>query len=230
MPTAPHGEPRRRRRGGVGRRRLLLWPGVALIVVGLSLLGYVAWEFWGTTWVSHRHRDEVIGQLRQAWHDGDGSVRTSWGDETAIVRIPRFGSSYAVPVLEGTSDAVLATGFGHFTGTAGPGAVGNYALAAHRITHGQPLRRMPDLTTGDEVIVETRATTYTYRLTSDGDGLVVPFTSTWVTAPLPTNPDGGVEPAQRPGQRLITLTTCSELFHTDNRLVAFGVLEKTSSR
>ena len=44
--------------------------------------------------------------------------------------------------------------------------------------------------------------------------------------PLPTNPDGGIEPAQDPGQRLITLTTCSELFHTDNRMVAFGVLEK----
>jgi sortase A len=41
---------------------------------------------------------------------------------------------------------------------------------------------------------------------------------------LPTNPDGGVEPAQRPGQRLITLTTCSELFHTDNRMIAFGHL------
>ena len=33
-----------------------------------------------------------------------------------------------------------------------------------------------------------------------------------------------MEPEQKAGQRLITLTTCSELFHTDNRLVAFGVL------
>jgi sortase A len=33
-----------------------------------------------------------------------------------------------------------------------------------------------------------------------------------------------VQPAQRPGQRLITLTTCSELFHTDNRMIAFGHL------
>ena len=41
---------------------------------------------------------------------------------------------------------------------------------------------------------------------------------------LPKNPRGGVEPAQRAGQRLITLTTCAELFHTDNRMIAFGHL------
>lgn len=210
------------------RRRWLLWPGIALVAAGLALLGYVAWQFWGTTWVSHRHRDEAVTELRQAWHSGDTSVRTKWGDADAIVRIPRLGADYAVPVLAGTSDDVLATGFGHFTGTAGPGQVGNYALAAHRITHGEPLRHMPDLKVGDEIVVETRTATYTYRLTSAGNALVVPFTAGWVLDPLPHDPDGGVEPAQEPGQRLLTLATCSELFHTDNRLVAFGVLESVS--
>jgi len=211
------------------KRRLLLWPGITLILVGLALLGYVAWEFWGTTWVSHRHRDQAVRQLRHAWHQGDATVKTRWGNADALIRIPRFGASYAVPVFEGTSEAVLATGFGHFTGTAGPGQVGNYALAAHRITHGEPLRGMPDLRVGDEVIVETRTVTYTYKLTSPGGALVVPFTAGWVIDPaLPRNPDGGIEPAQKPGQRLLTLTTCSELFHTDNRMVAFGVLEKST--
>jgi len=227
------------RRGASGRRperrRLLLWPGIALILVGVSLLGYVAWEFWGTTWVSHRHRDQALAQIERAWQggaqgSGNGAVRTQWGDATAIIRIPRFGADYAVPVFEGTSDQVLATGFGHFTGTAGPGEVGNYAVAAHRITHGEPLRRMPDLRVGDAVIVQTRTETYTYRMTTAGSALVVPFTAGWVTDPLPTNPSaGGVQPAQSAGQRLITLTTCSELFHTDNRMVAFGVLEKEVS-
>ncbi len=54
---------------------------------------------------------------------------------------------------------------------------------------------------------------------------MVPFTATWVTAPLPTNPDGSLQPPGRsPDEHLITLTTCSELFHTDNRPVAFGHL------
>jgi sortase A len=51
-----------------------------------------------------------------------------------------------------------------------------------------------------------------------------------VLDPLPHNPSGGVEPAQTAGQQLITLTTCSELFHTDNRMIAFGHLAKTVRR
>ena len=54
----------------------------------------------------------------------------------------------------------------------------------------------------------------------------MPFSAGWVLDDVPQNPDaGGVQPpSQDPGQRLITLTTCSELFHTDDRLVAFGHL------
>ena len=42
--------------------------------------------------------------------------------------------------------------------------------------------------------------------------------------------DGGVQPAQEDGQRLITLATCSELFHTDDRMIAFGHLVTTEPR
>jgi len=210
-------------------RRATFWSGMVLIVAGLTLLGYVAWQLWGTNWVSERHHREAVDELRTNWGQGHGSVDTDWGRARAIIEIPRFGKDYEVPVLEGTSDSVLAAGYGHFTGTAGPGKVGNYALAAHRVTHGEPLRDMPALEVGDEVHVVTRRTTYVYELTTPGDGLTVDFTQTWVTDPLPKNPAAdGVQPRQRPkNQRLITLTTCSELFHTDNRLVAFGVLTDT---
>ena len=57
------------------------------------------------------------------------------------------------------------------------------------------------------------------------EDLVIPFTGTWVLDPLPQNPQsGGPQPAQKRGQRLITLTTCSEVFHTDDRMIAFGHL------
>jgi sortase A len=211
-------------------RRWQLRAGLLLIAVGLVLIGYVAWQFYGTNVVARHHRDEVLGELHRAWDDGETDARTGRGRAEEVIRIPRFGKGYEVPVLEGTSDTVLATGFGHYDGTAAPGGVGNYALAAHRVTHGQPLRDMPDLQPGDLVYVDTARTTYTYRLTTGGDDLVVPFTAGWVLDPLPTNPDGGVEPDQAAGQRLLTLTTCSELFHTDDRMVAFGVLVDTSPR
>lgn len=212
------------------RQRALTALGLVLVVAGVAVLGWVGWEMWGTNWQSHRKQDTAVAALHRAWDDGDPTARTDAGVVSSVVRIPRFGSKFEVPILEGTSDAVLASGFGHFRGSAGAGQEGNFALAAHRVTHGEPLRDMPDLRVGDKVLVETREATYTYVLDTGGDDLVVPFTETWVVDTLPTNPSGGVQPDQRPGQRLITLTTCSEIFHTDNRMVAFGHLVSTSPR
>jgi sortase A len=158
-------------------------------------------------------------------------VKVPEGQVSALIRIPAFGKNYVVPVLEGTSDKVLAAGFGHFSGTADPGQVGNYALAAHRVTHGEPLRDMPQLEPGDEIIVETVYATYVYEMTTGGEDLRVTFEDTWVVAALPDNPKrNGVEPPQIAGQKLITLTTCAELFHTDDRLIAFGILKSKVDR
>lgn len=213
------------------RSRWLLACGLALIAAGVAVFAWIGWEYVGSNWVAERRHAAIVGDLEQGWSEGQSSVAVDAGTADAIVRIPRFGADYAVPVLEGTSDAVLASGFGHFADTAGPGEVGNYALAAHRVTHGQPLRDMPDLEVDDRVVVETATTTYVYRLVTAGDALTVPFTATWVLAPLPTNPEaGGVQPPQDPGESLLTLTTCSELFHTDDRLVAFGELVSSSPR
>jgi sortase A len=210
--------------------------GLLLVVAGLVVLGYVAWQLYGTTYVAKRDQERTVERTIQAWSTPVTIEKSSGpvpkGEATALVRIPAFGEKYVVPVFAGTSDEVLARGYGHFDHAAGPGEVGNYALAAHRITHGEPLRRMPELQPGDEVIIETRTRTYTYRLDTDPNELVVDFTQGWVVDPLPTNPgvSGGVQPPQRPGQRLITLTTCAELFHTDDRMIAFGHLVDSAAR
>lgn len=205
--------------------------GLVLVAAGFLLGGWVAWQLWGTTVVSERVHRELVEDVERAWAaptdagDRDGAVSTGRGRVSAVVRVPRFGDDYAVPLLEGTSEEVLAAGFGRFTSGARPGGRGNFAVAAHRVTHGEPLRAMPELQVGDEVVVETREWTYTYVLDTGGDDLTVPFTARWVLDPLPVNPDpDGVRPPQEPGGRLLTLTTCAELFHTDDRLVAFGHL------
>ena len=212
------------------RRRWSRLIGIGLILAGLSVLGYVAWQFWGTNYVSQRKHQEIVKTVEEAWLL-EKEPRVPEGDVLALILIPKFGDDYVVPVLEGTSDEVLAAGYGHFEDSQLPGEVGNFALAGHRVTHGEPLRRMPELDPGDEIIVETREATYTYVLTTGGDDLVVPFTGVWVLDKLPDNPaEGGVEPAQKPGQKLITLTTCSEIFHTDNRMIAFGILQSRQQR
>ena len=211
-------------------QRVVTAGGLVLVLAGVSVLAWVGWQMWGTNWQSHRKQDDAVAAIRRQWDQGASTAEVDGGVVSSIVRIPRFGKDYQVPILEGTSDDALASGFGHFTSSADAGSQGNFALAAHRVTHGEPLRGMPDLRPGDEVIVETRAATYTYVLDTGGDDLVVPFTETWVVDALPTNPDGGVQPEQVPDQHLITLTTCSEIFHTDDRMVAFGHLVSTTPR
>lgn len=212
---------------------MVWWIGVILMLAGLALLGWVAWQMWGTNWVSQKEHRKITTDLQQEWRSGEAlSPRhVPKGEASALIRIPKFGKGYVVPVLEGMSDRVLSKGFGHFEDSADPGEVGNYALAGHRVTHGEPLRRLPELGPGDKVIVETADATHTYVLDTDPNKLIVPFTAVWVLDPLPHNPEpGGPEPKQEEGQRLITLTTCSELFHTDNRMIAFGHLVSSNPK
>lgn len=235
---------RRRRRPGNGSgsaeekapvstgRRVSFWLGCGLIAAGLAVLAWVAWQFWGTNWVSERRQGEVASSLRDGWADGQDVVRTDFGNASAILVIPRFGKDYEVPVLEGSTDEVLAAGVGHMEETAEAGAEGNYVLAGHRVTHGEPFADFPDLEAGDEVFVMTRAATYTYVLDSGGEDLIIPFTKTWVLDPTPVNPDGGTQPPETidgdPNSHIITLLTCSEIFHTDNRSVVFGHLVESA--
>lgn len=212
--------------------------GLLLVAAGVGLLGWTAWQLWGTNILSQRQHEQVVTQLEQQWGRGDdaggeatGALRTENGVARAVLRVPAFGPDYAVPVLDGVSDEALAAGFGHFEGTAAPGQAGNFAVAAHRITHGEPLRDMPSLQVGDEVVVETREATYTYALTTGGDDLTVPFTETWMLAERPVNPDrAGVTPPLSQQPHLLTLTTCAELFRTDDRSIAFGTLVSTVPR
>lgn len=217
----------RRRRGSSQRkrRRAMMVGGLALITVGAIVLGWLAWQFWGTNWVSKGRQAEVVADLQKDWGDGKVNADTDFGLATGILRIPRFGANYEVPILDGSSDEVLAAGVGHMEDTADVGERGNYVLAAHRITHGEPFADFPQLQDGDLVHIETVDADYTYELDTGGMDLIVPFTADWVLASFPVNPDpGGTTAAGKPGDRLITLLTCSELFHTNNRSVVFGHL------
>ena len=217
-----------------GSRRRGTWSfrvGLVLIAAGSVLLGYVGWQLYGTNYVSQRRHADAVEALRLEWQQPDGSSAVSSGRSSAdaIVRVPAFGADYAVPLVSGVSDDALAAGIGHFPDSAAPGATGNFAVAGHRITHGEPLRDLPDLAVGDEVIVETRDRVYTYVMDTGGGDLRVPFTAGWVLGDPPVNPDGGVGP-DADERRLITVTTCAELFHTDDRLVAFGHLVSSEPR
>lgn len=203
---------RAKKRATKGRRRIAFWVGLLLLFGGLAALLWVAWQIWGTNWISHQEQQREV----KLFKSGDGPP--------ALLKVPRFGADYVVPINEGISDAVLAKGIGRFPKSAAPGAIGNYALAGHRITHGQPFAKMLDLRPGDLVEVLTHKATYVYVIDTDPRSLKVPFTAAWVLAPDPVNPGGGPQARQGPQERIITLATCAELFRTDDRTVVFGHL------
>lgn len=234
----PDDKPRRSR----GRLISLVF-GSVLILAGVSVLGYVAWQYWGTDIIAKRKQAELRDELEARWEYptvidvlGPASVGNKLGSSDALIRIPAFGDDYEVPMVEGVRDSDLSKGIGHFPGT-GPGQVGNFALAAHRVTHGEPFRRLPELRPGDQVVVETADATYIYELDTDPNDLNIPFTQNWVLDPMPVPPEGQPAPpgmptfdSPSPTEAIITLTTCSELFHTDDRLVAFGHLVETTPK
>nr|WP_229873302.1 class E sortase [Streptomyces cirratus] len=141
----------------------------------------------------------------------------------AVLRIPRLG--LVVPVAQGIDKkAVLDKGYaGHYPGTAQPGAEGNFALAGHRNTHGEPFRYLNRLRAGDEVTVDVRGQRYTYVV-----GQILPETTerdTGVVAPVPRSvvkPEYGYS---APGA-YVTLTTCTPEYTSKYRLVVWGTLKR----
>ncbi|MFD6887812.1 class E sortase [Streptomyces sp. NPDC059957] len=140
-----------------------------------------------------------------------------------VLRIPRLG--VAVPVAQGVDKrSVLDKGYaGHYAGTAQPGAEGNFALAGHRNTHGEPFRYINRLRAGDELIVDVRGKRYVYLV-----GQTLAETTerdTGVIAPVPRSavtPGAGYS---EPGA-YITLTTCTPEYSSKYRLVVWGVLKR----
>lgn len=220
-----------------------------LLLVGLGCLGWVAYQYVGTNVVAARRFDSERQALRDRWTTAAPAPATlaptptptartpaatptptptpnalALGNAAALLRIPRFGADYEVPVVEGTDLGDLAKGVGHYAGTAEPGAVGNFALAGHRVTHGQPFARLLDLDKGDRVIVETSSAIYTYALDTAPRDLTVADTASWVLEPVPG------EPTTPPDRALLTLTTCQDLFHSPDRSVAFGHLVSTQNK
>ncbi|MFJ9829456.1 class E sortase [Streptomyces sp. NPDC101160] len=139
----------------------------------------------------------------------------------AVLRIPRL--SLTVPIAPGVGKrSVLDHGYvGHYPGTGAPGRTGNFALAGHRNTHGEPFRHLDRLRPGDTVSVRTRDGTYEYRVDR-----ILPETSprdTGVIAPVPRSlyrPAYGYDQAGV----YLTLTTCTPEFTSRYRLVVWAKL------
>lgn len=193
-----------------------------LMGAGLALLVWLSWQYVGSTVVAQHRQADVVERLERRFDDGTSATSSEQADlphgAFAIVRLPESMGGGTVPAVEGDDDAPLSWGLGHREHTAYPGEKGNVVLSGHRVTHGEPLRDLPDVRAGDRIEVRTAARTWTYEVLDEPGLRTVLMNDTAVLGPR-----AGSDAFAR-GSRLLTLITCAELFHTDNRLVVTAVL------
>jgi sortase A len=217
--------------GGIGR---------ILIISGLVVLGFVAYQLWGTSLESSRGQDELAAGLAQdvAVEDEDSEDAATLdvrdvverfarvdpvtapplppppeGEALGVIEIPKIGLERVM--VEGVSKADLKKGPGRYPGTAMPGQQGNAGIAGHRTTYGAPFNRIDELVPGDEIRISTPQGEFVYEV-----------------IPAPDSPDRGwyivspeqVEVLNDVGDNRITLTACHPKYSARERIIVHAVL------
>jgi sortase A len=262
--------PHRNHRGRDVTQTVLRGVGQTFVTAGLVILLFVVYEVWVTNIFAHYKQQKVEHDLvqefaqgkdplAQATLPGGGQQTIPIGTGIANLYIPRLGEDYHFAIVQGTDDASLDKGPGHYTNTALPGQKGNFAVAGHRVGKGEPFLNLDQLQPGDAVVVETATSWYVYRVMGDTasnnlsvSSATAPDGAT-VTAPPPAqalaakvvgreivNPsDGQVilpvpnDPAITQAQAtdsLMTMTTCHPKFTANKRMIVHAYLARTVPR
>ncbi|WP_217141392.1 class E sortase [Streptomyces sp. AC627_RSS907] len=202
--------------------------GEVFITAGVLMLLFVTYQLWWTNVRAQAQADKAASNLQDDWASGrrnPGSFEPGQG--FALLHIPKL--DVVVPIAEGiSSKKVLDRGMvGHYAEgalkTAMPDAkTGNFGLAGHRNTHGEPFRYINKLEPGDPIIVETQDKYFVYKMAS-----VLPVTSPSNVSVLDPVPEqsGFTGPG-----RYITLTTCTPEFTSKYRLIVWGKMVEERPR
>lgn len=226
--------------------------GQTLITAGVVVLLFVVYEVYITNFYAHRAQHRVHTALEQQWEQGtdvlalpQSELRKLDGHGIANLYIPRFGTDYAWTVVEGTNDADLEKGPGHYPNSQLPGQPGDFAVAGHRVGKGEPFLNLDKLKAGDAVVVETQTTWFVYCVIGAGpdnrscspgargsslsnmDANKVPGreivspSAGQVVLPVPNDP--GASKPYRTGY--LTMTTCHPKFTANQRMIVHAVLD-----
>jgi sortase A len=212
-------------------RQVIRAAGEIFLTFGVIGLLFISYLIWGTALRAGSAQRQLSNELNQEWRQaplrGDAAGASpeqfdvATGQPFAFITIPAFGPHWRFTLIQGSALAQLDLSPGHVPGTQWPGQVGNFAVAGHRVTAGNPFWSLPSLHAGDLVDIETRLNDYTYRVI--GEHRVLP-TDLGVLDPVPGHP------GQRPAQRLITLITCDPAWTGTHRIIVTGVLVSAKPR
>ncbi|MEV5077870.1 class E sortase [Streptomyces sp. NPDC056159] len=202
--------------------------GEMFITTGVVMLLFVTYQLWWTNVRAHAQAGSEAHQLQDDWASGKRNPGTfEPGQGFALLHIPKL--DVVVPIAEGTSKPkVLDKGMvGHYgqgdLNTAMPDAkTGNFGLAGHRNTHGEPFRYINKLSPGDAIVVETQDMYFVYKMAS-----ILPVTSPANISVLDPVPKGSGFTG--PG-RYITLTTCTPEFTSKYRMIVWGKMVEERPR
>ncbi|WP_353943544.1 class E sortase [Streptomyces sp. HUAS MG91] len=205
------------------------------ITVGAVIVLFVVYVLFWTGVKADSAMDHQIDDLQRQWAKrpvasaapSDGPAQTSPpkpaaykdGRPFAVMYIPRLGFTWNKPVLEDTDVGTLKKGLGHYSGTAQLGQKGNFAVAGHRRTYGDPFKDFPKLRPGDDVVLTDGTTWFTYVI--DTEPYKTLPSDVAVIDPVPVK-SGYKEPG-----RYLTLTTCEPEWGHSHRLIVWGHLDST---
>ncbi|MFF5567637.1 class E sortase [Streptomyces sp. NPDC012623] len=193
--------------------------GELFITFGVLMLLFVTYQLWWTNVRADLYAGKETSKIQDSFSKGRKPGAFEPGQGFAIMHIPKL--DVVVPIAEGISKAkVLDHGMvGHYAEgtlkTAMPAdKQGNFAVAGHRNTHGEPFRYINQLKPGDKIIVETQDAYYTYDMAS-----ILPQTPPSNVSVIQPVPQGSG--FTKPG-RYITLTTCTPEFTSTYRMIVWG--------
>ena len=208
---------------------------VLLSLGGITLL-FVGYLLWGSGIRAASAQRQFTNELNSQWahaprpaaalHEAVINITpeqysVATGQPFAFIKIPAFGKSWRFTLIQGTALAQLNVSPGHVPGTQWPGQVGNFAVAGHRVTAGNPFWSLPSMKPGDLVYIQTRLNDFTYRVTG----------KKWVSpsdvAVLDADPG---HPAGRSTERLLTLITCDPAWTGTYRVIVTAQLIAASPR
>ena len=133
------------------------------------------------------------------------------GDAIGRITIPRLGDSYTV--VQGTDEADLQAGPGHYPSTAFPGMGQTVAVAGHRTTYLAPFRFLNKLHRGDEIMVTMPYGRFTYGVQS-------------LRVVAPTD----IAVIDDVGYERLVLSACTPLYSAAQRLIVFARLRSVQPR
>lgn len=197
-----------------------------ILLTGVATATYTLWNLYGTDYQANRQAATDVKAFQAPCSDITSlDERTSpppeigavtQGEVFATMHVPAW-RFMTIPIKEGTSPKVLNTGAGgHYLGSAMPGQIGNFSVAAHRRSYGSNFRRVDILKKGDPIIIETKTAWLIYKV--DQTRIVNP-TDTTVIKPNPINPEN------QPTGRYLTMTTCHPEYGNSERFIVRNLFD-----